>query len=187
MKPIFLLFTLLSLTVNAEECKLKVNKDNVKLAWTAYKTPAKNPVGGSFRELGVNKDLEGKNLKELLEGVSFDIDTASTSTKNTARDANIVKHFFQKVAGGLSIKGKTESYAKKSLLINLTMNEKSLKLPLKVTKEGKKIEAVGTVDVFDLALGKALASINKACYDLHQGKTWNDVAVKLTLYLDKDC
>lgn len=187
MKHLVLFLTFTSTLTFAKDCVLKANKDQIKLEWTAFKTPSKNPVAGRFRYLGIKKDLKGKDLKELLEGITFNIDSASTSTKNTARDANIVKYFFQKVSGGLNITGQTKSYSKKKLLVDLQMNGKNLKLPLKVTKEGKKIEAIGTIDLFDLNLHSALASINKACYELHEGKTWNDIGVKLTLNLDQDC
>jgi polyisoprenoid-binding protein YceI len=187
MKYLLLILSLISLSTFSKDCKWTADKGNINLEWTAYKTPAKAGVEGRFKELGVEKDLSADSLKGLLEGIEFNIDTASTRTKNTARDANIVKHFFQQVAGGLMIKGKTSKYENKVLTVDLTMNEKNLALPLKVERSDKKIVATGVLDLFDLNLGKALSSINKACYKLHQGKTWNDVAIKLTIYLDNKC
>jgi len=37
--------------------------------------------------------------------------------------------------------------------------------------------ANGTLDLFDFMANDALSSINKSCYDLHKGKTWNDVSI----------
>ena len=49
------------------------------------------------------------------------------------------------------------------------------------------LKASGTIDMFDFALNKAHASISKACYDLHAGKTWSDVAVSAEIKLEKEC
>lgn len=184
---ITLLLSALSFTTFAKNC-FESHSDNINLEWTAYKTPLKAPVSGKFRNLGITEEkLKGKSIKDLLQGISFNIDTASISTRNTGRDAKIVKFFFQKMAGGINIKGKTLKYEKKVLKTAITMNNKSVIIPLKVTIKDSKIEASGIIDIFDFDMYKSLEGINKACYDLHEGKTWNDVAVKLTISYANTC
>ncbi|MAX66856.1 MAG: YceI family protein [Bacteriovoracaceae bacterium] len=188
MKIILITLSLiLNLNSYAKECYQTAAK-NFKVEWTAFKTPLKAGVKGSFRDLGLKKETyQGKNLKNFLEGIEFSIDTASTTTKNTARDATIVKHFFQKMNGGLNINGKIESYNKKVVTVKLTFNEVTQSIPLKVSTKKNSIIARGTIDLLDFSLNKALASINKACYELHEGKTWNDIDLKLKIKLDKKC
>ncbi|MCB4763942.1 MAG: YceI family protein, partial [Sulfurovum sp.] len=43
--------------------------------------------------------------------------------------------------------------------------------------EKEEFKAQGNIDLLDFAAGQALASINKACYDLHKGKTWSDISI----------
>lgn len=188
MKNILTVLILLTVSLNTfgKSC-FEASSDNFRLEWTAYKTPLKAPVSGKFRNLGVNDKIKGKSVKDFLQGITFNIDTASTSTRNTGRDAKIVKFFFQKMAGGINIKGKTLKYEKKVLKVAITMNNKSVIVPLKVEIKDDIIEANGVIDILDFNMTESLAGINKACNELHEGKTWNDVAVKLTIYYTNTC
>ncbi len=183
------LMTLLLLLTSSQvfPCILTADKGNINLEWIAFKTPKKAPVKARFKDLGIAEKIQGKDLESFLTGIEFNIDTTSTSTRNTARDANIVRHFFQKFVGKMEIKGKTLKFEKDRLKVAITMNQVTKIVDLGVTKKGKKIQAKGTIDVLDFKLSSALASINKACFDLHQGKTWSDVDVILTIYLDNAC
>jgi hypothetical protein len=67
------------------------------------------------------------------------------------------------------------------------MNGITRDLPMQYHVEGETLEAVGYIDMFDFALNKAHASINKACYDLHSGKTWSDVKVSAEIKVEKTC
>jgi len=164
-----------------------VSEDGIDLEWTAYKTPLKIGVGGKFRELGVTKTYQGKTLSELLSGLEFNIDSASTSTKNTSRDAKIVKYFFQKMTGGLNITGSIKEYKQKTLYIEINMNKHTQIIPLKAEISGDQLTANGFIDVFDFGLNESLKGINKACEKLHEGKTWNDVGVSLKIDLKSGC
>jgi len=61
--------------------------------------------------------------------------------------------------------------------VMLSINGKTLTLPMQYHYEKEHFQASGTLDLFDFAGSEALASINKSCYDLHKGKTWNDVSI----------
>ena len=64
------------------------------------------------------------------------------------------------------------------------VNGQELTIPMAFSLENSVINAKGTIDLFDFKAGDALASINKSCYDLHQGKTWNDVSISFTLHVE---
>ena len=66
------------------------------------------------------------------------------------------------------------------MILALTLNGQTKEVPLTYTFEGNKLEAQGAIDVFDFVLNDQLAEINKACYALHEGKTWNDVGIALS-------
>ena len=187
MKRILLLLLLIPSISFAKKCVMHADKNEIALSWIAYKTPLKAGVGGKFTKLGIRNDLKGEKLSELLTGIQFDIDSSSTSTGNTDRDGKIVKFFFRKMVKGLMISGKTEKYSKKILHTKLTMNGVTKTVELKVEKLKNMITATGVIDVFDFNLYESLKGINKACYDLHEGKTWNDVKVILEIKLKESC
>lgn len=186
MKHILILIALITNIALAKDCTYKIAKEDFKVSWTAFKTPLKVGVGGAFTKLGTANE-SAKSFNELLTGIKFNIDTKSTSTKNPDRDKKIVTFFFENMMGGTNISGTTESYAKKVLKIKFNMNKKSLTIPLKVTKTNNSFMAEGVIDVLDFGLNKSLAGINKACYELHEGKTWSDVGIKLEAKYTKVC
>ncbi len=171
----------------AKDCSYLITSDDLKLEWTAFKTPKKIGVKGQFKKLGITKDLKGKTLKSLLEGTEFNIDATSVHTKNESRDAKIVKSFFKVMKSGAKITGSIKKYAKKTLIVSITMNGVTKDVPLSVELNNDKLEAVGYIDVLDFALNKSLAGINKACLELHEGKTWNDVKLELEARFSKFC
>ena len=85
------------------------------------------------------------------------------------------------------IAGTTLGYEKKVLKVRFNMNKYTRDVPLKVTKTDSSFSAEGVIDVFDFGLNKSLAGINKACEELHEGKTWSDVEVKLEAKYSKTC
>lgn len=187
MKILFLIAFILPLTSFSESCKYLADKDDVKLSWVAFKTPLKVGVGGRFEELGIKTDLSGDSLASFLQGIEFKINSASTKTGNSSRDSKIVKYFFKKMVNGLDISGKTYKYSKKVLFVDLRMNNVSNNIELKVTQDENQIIAQGVIDVYDFSLHDSLKGINMACKELHQGKTWNDVEVKLVIPFTKKC
>ena len=177
---------MISFSAQAKNCNYIIKSEDVKLTWTAFKTPAKAGVPGSFDKYGIEKEYRGKKLKDALTSVKFNIDTKSVNTKNEARDAKIAKFFFGNMAGDY-IKGKIKSYAKKVLTIQISMNGVAKDIPFKMNLKENSFSAQGYIDILDFSLSKSLSAINKACLELHQGKTWNDVALELKAKFKKTC
>ena len=185
-KIILSLFTLFTFSLASGGCVL-VQSGDMNVTWKAYKTLAKVGVGGMFTSVKyVPVAKEGKNFAALLVGSTVSIDTTQINTGNPTRDATLVKMFFKQLKS-TSIEGKIVAMkaAKRVkgqphtgvLDVMLTMNGKTLTIPMQYHYEKEHFKASGTVDLFDFAGGDALASINKSCYDLHKGKTWNDVSI----------
>lgn len=184
-----MLTIIFSLFVSASfsACKYEIEAKGVDVIWTAFKTPKKVGVKGEFKELGIKKEYKGESLESIFTGVKFDIDTSSTWTRNAGRDAKIVKYFFQPMIGGLSIKGSITEFDEDEMVLKLKMNKVEQVVPMSVKVDDKKVVANGVIDVLDFSLANSLKGINQACYDLHQGKTWNDVEIQLVAYYEKDC
>ncbi len=188
MKKVLLsLLTLFSISHAATGCVL-VQPSNINVTWKAYKTLGKLGVGGKFTAVKYTPvALEGKNFKELFVGSKVSIDLSKIDTANPGRDETLVKDFFS-LLKGKTIKGeitnikKTDKHEKGkprtgNIDVKITMNEKTLTIPMTYVYSEGKFDAKGTIDLFDFAASDALASINKSCYDLHKGKTWSDVAI----------
>lgn len=158
--------------------------------WTAYKTPLKVPVSGSFNQVGTQGNAMGKTLNDILSGSKVKINSASVNTQNPERDATLVKSFFRMLKNGeIGASAITVDGSDKEGVINseITMNGVTKKVPLKYTFNEEHLVAKGFIDLLDFAASGALSSINKACYDLHEGKTWSDVEITLKAKISKRC
>lgn len=184
---LLLILSILSFSVFANDCKISVDKSDVSVGWVAFKTPAKVGVGGKFRDLGIPKVLKSDSWEKLFNTTKFSIDSASLHTKNTGRDAKILKYFFQPMIGGLNITGGFEYVDDEEVTLVLKMNGVEQKIPMALTERDSVLSAKGVIDVYDFSLKKSLLGINQACYDLHEGKTWNDVEINFSMKYKKDC
>jgi len=187
-KTLLSLSLLFSLSYGGE-CVLTPSKD-MNVSWKAYKTFAKLGVGGQFTSVNYTPNAKkGKNFKELLVGSNVDINVTQIDTKNPKRDKTLVDMFFKKLKSP-TIQGKvTAINANKreegepytgTLDVSINMNNKTLTIPMKYHYEKEQFKANGVIDLFDFAAQSALSSINKSCYDLHKGKTWNDVSIEFS-------
>ncbi len=167
MKRLALIAVIASLAL--AECSLQ------SMQWTAFKTPLKLGVKGTFDKIAF---VKGKNC---LEGAEVIINKDSVNTKNPGRDKTLDTFFFGKLKG--DIKAKVVKVNDKTLDIAITLNGVTKTIPFTYSEKNGIVTAKGVIDLFDFSGSKALRSINKACYDKHQGKTWNDV--ELTFTIDK--
>jgi len=165
MKKIALLATLSIFAL--AECQLQ------SLQWTAFKTPLKLGVKGTFDKMTF---VKGKNC---LEGAEVLINKHSVNTKNLGRDKTLDSFFFSRLKG--DIKAKIVAVKEKTLDVAITLNGVTKTIPFFYTKKDGVIRAKGVIDLFDFSGSEALRSINKACFDKHQGKTWNDVELGFTI------
>ncbi len=165
----------------------------VKVEWKAYKTPLRIGVGGVFKSVDYTAAApKGSNFREILVGARAVIDPASVDSGNRGRDAKLVTYFFKKMAGKkieasvVDIRADRIERGKPKtgiVTVVLTMNGVTKKVPMRYRYFDGTMHAEGTVDLADFDALGALASINKACYDLHRGKTWSDVTIGFTMQI----
>ena len=162
----FLAFTSIVLFASAD-CQLQ------NLQWTAFKTPLKLGVKGTFDKITYTP---GKNC---IKGAEVIIDKHSVDTKNPGRDKTLDSFFFSRLQG--DIRAKIKSVGDKTLTVAVTLTGVTKNVPFFYEKKGSTLTAKGVIDLFDFSGLEALRSINKACFDKHQGKTWNDVELGFTI------
>jgi len=190
-KTLFSIITLATLvSANGGGCVL-VQSNDMNVTWKAYKTLAKIGVGGQFTGVAYTPNKkEGKNFNELLVGSKVSIDLTKIDTKNKGRDKTLVDNFFGKLNGKtidaivVGIKRDKGTDGKKLYQgvvdVNVTMNSKTVTIPMKYNYKDENFKAKGTIDIFDFSANDALKSINKSCFALHKGKTWNDVSIEFS-------
>lgn len=163
---------------------------NEKVTWTAYKAPKKIGVSGSFDQIKINF-FPSLNLDDYLRSLQFNINTKTVNTKNSPRDATIYKFFFSLFSPHQFIRGFVQKVSPKdtksgSMEVLLSMNGKQKIETLTYSFDNKKkaLSFKGSIDVLDYGLGKPLASLNRECSGLHEGKTWSDVAISFKMTLN---
>jgi polyisoprenoid-binding protein YceI len=183
----------------ATACTFKVDRDSVKVGWTAFKTTKKAGVKGGFDKVSYAGPAESPSLRQALLGSVVSIETSSVNTGDVGRDANLLNFFF-KLATTESIRAfvsdvkiGNDNNVAGSATLTLVYNGKSKQVPMAYTvNEGKRFEMNGKINVLDLGLSPALKSLNKACFELHKGadkvsKTWPDVEIRVEAAFDKSC
>jgi hypothetical protein len=170
-----------------KESMLMAQAKDVTIKWTAYKTTEKTPVSGTFKKVDFNMK-HGKTPEEVLDGLQFSILASSVFSDNEVRDKKLVASFFGAMLDTELIKGSLNFSPDKKLMATIEMNKESHSFPLDYTVSGDVITMKGVMNLEDWKALGAIASLNKVCFDLHKGadgisKTWNDVAVDVTLNL----
>lgn len=159
----------------------------VSVSWEAYKTPQKVGVGGVFDKVTYTAIVaEGNNFNEILVGSSVIIETSSVNTKHESRDKTLVDFFFKQMnnpqikAKIVDIKSDKRMRGKPKtgeMSVEITMNGTTKTVPMKYIFDNGDLSAKGNIDLLDFSANKALDAISKACYDLHEGKTWSDISI----------
>ncbi len=173
MKKTLLAMLFLAASLSA----LEIQHTTVK--FTAFKTYAKIGVSGVFNKVAV-KSTKANNVKSLLSNAVATIDTSSVNSGNKGRDIKLVSKFFD-VQNVKNIKATLSNVQDKSLTATISMNGKTLAIPMSYTVKGNVVKAKGTIDLADFSMIPSLKSLNKACYVLHKGKTWQDVVIYFSI------
>lgn len=151
------------------------------IEWTAFKTPAKVGVKGTFDEVKLSEvNQEAATLAEGLKGAQFSIVTSSASTGDPARDETLRLNFFSKLVG--NINGFFGEFKDGKVLVNLTMNgiTKEKEFTYEATEAGVKLN--GSIDILtDFTAKDAFNALHEACNALHEGKTWSDVEIAVEI------
>jgi polyisoprenoid-binding protein YceI len=180
-----------------ETCFYSYNESTgAQVRWTAFKTTAKTPVGGQFDQVNVTVGEKSTKITDVLKTIKFNIPTLSTNTANEVRDAKIITSFFGAMnATDLiigQVKDATGDNKSGSCEFYLTLNNIEREVTLNYTLEDDLLKLTGEIDLLDFSGENAVASINKACEDLHRGedgvsKTWSVVELAIETTLNKNC
>ena len=162
---------------------------NPQLKFTGYKfsEPEKVGVSGTFKKITWNIPQSGTSIQEIIRKSSAEIDTYSIDAGNAARNSNITRGLF-KTWGAQNVSGVFKDVTGKSATLHLTVGEKTVKIPMTLTKKDKEIKLVGVMDLLKLGFGDAFKSLSDVCGPNHKGKdgvtkTWSEVDLEITAAL----
>ncbi|MCB9202127.1 MAG: YceI family protein [Flavobacteriales bacterium] len=166
-------------TTHVAEEKIELNH---KLTFTAFKTPKKVGVNGTFKVISLDNVKASENLEEALQGSTFSVNTNSVDTNNNPeRDEKVRTFFFGKLTN-TTISGEFIKLENGKATVKIKLNGKEVEKQMTYTSTENAITINGSIDIIsDFSAGDALASINEACSALHEGKTWSDVDLKIEI------
>ncbi len=167
-----------------------VTEEGSSIYWTAYKTTAKTPVKGQFTKVTVKNAKAAEDPIEAFNNLEFSIPVSSIFSKNEDRDTKLQKFFFGVMDNTEFLSGSFIVSGDKKISLNLTMNGATYELPLTYEITDRTVNFKGVMKLENWNALEAVASINKACFDLHKGedgvsKTWDEVAIEASVYLKK--
>lgn len=166
-------------TIKEEET---IAQSEVTVNWYAYKLEEKVPVKGTFTDIKVDYNKEGKNLEEKLSQSTFKINKESSNTDDPERDKTITDNFFNNLLG--DIHGKVGELNDGTAEVAITMNDKTVNKTFTYIIEGDTIHFKGELDILkDFMADTAFNALHEACSLLHNGKTWTEVAVEVSVSL----
>ena len=153
---------------------------NHKLTWTAFKTPDKVGVSGTFDQIELNGTKDSGDILKDMEGATFNIVTSTVNSGDQIRDPKLKDGFFAVLSGDIS--GKFVSFADGKATIDITMNDVSVTKVFDYTSDEFSLKINGTIDIIEDFKGdSAFNSIHELCKDLHMGKTWTDVDIAVEI------
>lgn len=162
----------------AVEAKSPERNFNYRLEWTAFKTPEKVGVKGTFNTISISDFKNSGDLEQDLKDATFTIDTASINSSDAGRDAKLRDGFFGLLTGNIS--GKFIDFKDGKATVEIKMNDVSVQKEFAYTTTETSLKLNGTIDIIsDFKGDKAFNSIHELCKDLHLGKTWTDVAISV--------
>ncbi|MFV0531226.1 MAG: YceI family protein [Flavobacteriales bacterium] len=164
----------------------RFDSTKVKLTFTAYKLPGEKRTGvnGTFKTINVAGAKESDKAEEVLSDTTFSIPTASLFTKDEDRDKKLIEFFFNKLVNTADITGSFGKFEGGQVPVTLKLNDKEVTKNFQYQILDRKLTLSGKIDIVeDFTASEALNSVNEACKDLHEGKTWSDVDLKAEIEL----
>ena len=185
MKKIILasLVALSFTTLNAKEC---FNSDSIDVKWVSYKTLAKIGVGGNFSKTDLSvAHANAATVAKMLEGSSVSLSLGDIDAHMALKNQNIAE-FFTANLSTKNIIAKIISADAKKLLVSITLNGKTQKIPMSYTTKDGHIQANGVIDALDFDLVPALRTLNKNVAG-HKNKGWNDISIAFDMPYTTTC
>lgn len=154
---------------------------NYSIEWTAFKTPEKVGVKGTFDQVSLTGlNTNATSLVDELKGAQFVIVTSSANTGDPARDNTLAMNFFSKMVG--NINGFFGDFKDGKVAVHLTVNGITTEKVFAYEATENEVKLNGSIDIIeDFKANDAFNALHQACGALHEGKTWTDVSIAVDI------
>lgn len=153
---------------------------NHKLEWTAYKTPEKIGVTGSFDSIVLNNVRSTGTIEGDIKGADFKVDTKTVNSNDPLRDGKLIEGFFKLMTGDIT--GKFVDFKEGKATVEITMNGVSTQKEFTYTTNETTLTLNGAIDIInDFEGTSAFNNLHELCKDLHMGKTFTEVDLKVVI------
>ena len=171
-----------------KEVLYSFDETRTKVFWAGYKTEDKLKVIGQFKELTTDRsDQQFSSLEELVNGINFSINTASSASGDEIRDLSLNEYFFKLFTENFQINGSLAEMNKESITASINMFGSAKNIALTYSLTDGVLKMKGALSLEEFGALKAYNSIHTKCFDLHKGKTWDVVDVIIEVPVLKDC
>ncbi|TLD96380.1 YceI family protein [Helicobacter jaachi] len=168
--------------VGSLACAASIDTQKAEVKWTAFKTPAKVAVTGSFDDVKFKfgKPNKTQDLESQLSNATATIDIMKVNLGDETKNANVKTFFFDSFAKKdpikVTFKDVIEGKDKGTILANVRMNGKTQKVPMQFEVSNGKLVAKGVLDLSEFGLDGARVSLQNAIPE-HEKLTWTQVEI----------
>lgn len=169
-------------------CAATIDASKAEVKWTAFKTPTKVAVSGTFDDVVFKFGTPNKtqSLESQLNNATATIDIMKVNLADDGKNETVRTNFFGKFKKQdpikVTFKDVIEGKGKGTILANVRMNGKTNKVPMQfevTSGKNAKIVAKGVIDLSEFNAEEARASLQAAVPELHEGLTWSQVEIAL--------
>lgn len=174
-----------------EICTYSYDETESSFEWGAFKTSEKVKVSGTFNVIEVTS-VSSEEPKEVIESLSFKMETASVESNDESRNKNISKFFFETINTS-EITGSIESLSddgKAVVLITMNGVEVPVETSYKLIDDLFVLKGIVDVSLWNAMSG--IEALNEECSDVHMAedgisKLWSHVELNFKTKLDVVC
>ena len=150
-------------------CTYSYAEESTEFEWTAYKTSEKKGVPGTFNDIDVTS-IGSTDPKEVLESITFVMQTASVETNVEDRNLKIAEHFFKTIHTEV-IEGSINSLGDDGkAVLTISMNGIMIDIEGEYTLEEGDFSFNSVIDVSAWSALAGIEALNAVCEDLHKGE-----------------
>lgn len=160
-----------------------IDTTKVSMAFTAFKTPKKVGVEGTFDHVlyHFSKNPSGTtHVAQMLDKATATIDVAQVNLHDATKTKNVKEAFFDQFKDQtlkVTFRNVVAAGNQGTLIASVRMNGKTIKVPMSYTIANNELVATGVLDIMEFSLKDAFHKLAEACSAQHEKLTWSQVQI----------
>ena len=157
-----------------------IDKESIKVNFSAYKSPNKVAVSGTFSDVVFKFGKKSESIASTLNNAQATIEPSNISVGDNLQNKNIKEFFIKKWAKPeikVTLKNIIEGNNVGTILANVRMNGKTQKVPMQYAIKNGILKASGVLDVSEFKLEEARQNLAQNTSDAIEGLIWSEVLI----------